>query len=203
VLLKLYEHNDDLQLCFQTIRDSGNFDPPTVREAGGFVRMLEDEDFCFFLALFHKIMPHVDYLTSCRRRTSTVCNTGIIQRFTDSMQTIRDSIPSLHGEYSGSVQQQPTKRQRTPGQGEQQRLAAEVCDTGLRPAREWFSFTKHLISAALLQGDLFPDSALETTVENYPVLNKAKLKTEQSLIYENNEFKACSGALTMLTLTLH
>lgn len=73
----------------------------------------------------------------------------------------------------------------------------------MRHAREWLSFTKHLISAALLQGDLFSDSALETTVENYPVLNKAKLKTEQSLIYESDEFKACSGALTLLTPTLH
>lgn len=43
----------------------------------------------------------------------------------------------------------------------------------------------------------FPDSALETTVEAYPALNKAKLKTELSLIYENDEFKACSGALTL------
>ncbi|KAI9523805.1 hypothetical protein NQZ68_024327 [Dissostichus eleginoides] len=31
-------------------------------EVAGFVRMLEDEAFCFFLALFHKIMPHVDML---------------------------------------------------------------------------------------------------------------------------------------------
>ncbi|XP_071390009.1 zinc finger MYM-type protein 1-like [Centroberyx affinis] len=201
----VYEHKDDLLRCFQTIRDSGNFDPPTVREAGGFVRMLEDEDFCFFLALFHKIMPHVDMLFNQlqKRNIDSVYITGIIQRFTNSMQTIRDSIPSLHGEHSGSVQQQPTKKRRTLGQGEQ-RLATEVCDTILSHAKERFSFTKHLISATLLQGDLFPehtvkfpDSALETTVEAYPMLNKAKLKTELTLIYENNEFKACSGALTL------
>ncbi|XP_064180996.1 zinc finger MYM-type protein 1-like isoform X1 [Anguilla rostrata] len=202
----VYEHKDDLLRCFQTIRDSGNFDPPTVREAGGFVRMLEDEDFCFFLALFHKIMPHVDLLFNQlqKRDINSVYITGIIQRFTDSMQTIRDSIPSLHGEYSGSVKQQPTKKRRTLGQEEQQRLATEVCDTVLSHAKERFSFTKHLISATLLQGDLFPahtvkfpDSALETAVEAYPMLNKAKLKTELSLIYENDEFKACSGALTL------
>ena len=29
------------------------------------------------------------------------------------------------------------------------------------------------------------------------MLNKAKLRTELSLIYENDEFKACSGALTL------
>lgn len=48
-----------------------------------------------------------------------------------------------------------------------------------------FSFTNHLISATLLQGNLFvrhttqfPDAALETTVEAYPILDKAKLRTE-------------------------
>ncbi|KAJ8375412.1 hypothetical protein SKAU_G00059920 [Synaphobranchus kaupii] len=154
----------------KTIRVSGNFDPTTVREARGFVRMLEDEDFCFFLALFHKIMPHMDMLFNQlqKRNIDSVYITGIIQRFTDSMQMIRDSIPSLHGEYSGSVQHQPTRKRRTLGQGEQQRLATE-----------------------------FPDSPLETTVEADPMLNKAKLKTELSLIYENDEFKACSGALTL------
>lgn len=42
--------------------------------------------------------------------------------------------------------------------------------------------------------ETFSEAALETTMEAYPVLNKAKLKTELSLIYDNEEFKACSGA---------
>lgn len=58
----VYEHKDHLVKCFQTIRDRGDFDAISKREAGGCMRMLEDEAFCFFLALFHKIMPHVDML---------------------------------------------------------------------------------------------------------------------------------------------
>ena len=80
----------------------------------------------------------------------------------------------------------------------------QVCDTILIHAKERFSFTQNLISATLLHGELFPqhsvklpDTALETTVEAYPMLNKAKLKTELSLIYENSEFKACSGAVPL------
>lgn len=71
-------------------------------------------------------------------------------------------------------------------------------------ATERFAFTKHLVSATLLQGDLFqqhrrkfPDRALETTVEAYPSLDKARLKTELSLIYDNEEFQNCSGALAL------
>lgn len=74
----------------------------------------------------------------------------------------------------------------------------QVCDTILTHAKERFSFTQHLISATLLHGELFPqqrvkfpDTVLETTVEANPMLNKAKLKTDPSLVYENDEFKAC------------
>ncbi|KAL2102424.1 hypothetical protein ACEWY4_001592 [Coilia grayii] len=70
--------------------------------------------------------------------------------------------------------------------------------------KDRFAFTKHLVSATLLQGDLFqqhsrtfPDSALETTVEAYPSLDKARLKTELSLIYDDEEFQNCSGALAL------
>lgn len=87
----VYEHKDDLLKCFQTIRDSGNFDSQTTREAGGFVRMLEDEAFCFFLALFHKIMPHVDMLFNQlqKRNIDPVWIKGLLQRFRDSMLKIR------------------------------------------------------------------------------------------------------------------
>ncbi|KAL0197344.1 hypothetical protein M9458_005884, partial [Cirrhinus mrigala] len=62
----------------------------------------------------------------------------------------------------------------------------------------------HLIGATLLhvelfpqQGVKFPESALKTTVEACPMLKKAKLKTELSLIYENPEFRVGSGAVPL------
>uniref|UniRef100_A0A8C5GCS7 Zinc finger MYM-type protein 1-like n=1 Tax=Gouania willdenowi TaxID=441366 RepID=A0A8C5GCS7_GOUWI len=201
----VFDHKDDLIQCFQWIRDSGGFDPVTVREAGALVRTLEEEDFCFLLALFHNILPHVDMLFNQlqKRNIDSVYITGVIQTFTNSMQKIRDSIPSVKEENDASAQQHSTKW-RTFGQAEQQQLALEVCDTILSHAKERFSFTNHLISATLLHGDLFvqhtaqfPDAALQTTLEAYPMLNKAKLKTELSLIYDHDEFKACTGALTL------
>lgn len=50
----VYEHWDDLLKCFKTIQDSGNFDAVAVREAGGFVRMLELVHFAFFSNYFIK-----------------------------------------------------------------------------------------------------------------------------------------------------
>ena len=75
-----------------------------------------------------------------------------------------------------------------------QRLSEEVCDTILAHTKARFSFTGHLVSAILVQGNMFerychsfPADALNATVKAYPTLNKAKLKTELSLIYENPE----------------
>lgn len=91
VVNTVYEHKADLVKCFQTIRNRDEFDGPTKREAGGYLRMLEDDAFCFYLALFHKIMPHVDMLYNQlqKRNIDYVYISGIIQRFIDSMQAIR------------------------------------------------------------------------------------------------------------------
>lgn len=72
---------------------------------------------------------------------------------------------------------------------------------------ERFSFTNHLVSATLLQGDrfeqfmvVFPEDALSRTLKAYPVLNGSKLKTELSLIYCKEDFRACCGAVDLLQL---
>lgn len=53
--------------------------------------MLEDEAFCFFLALFHKIMPNVDMLFNQlqKRNIDPVYIKAAVQGFTNNMQAIR------------------------------------------------------------------------------------------------------------------
>ena len=58
----VYENLDNLIECFKTIRTDNSFDSATVREASGFLRMLQDADLQFFLQLFRQIMPHVDMM---------------------------------------------------------------------------------------------------------------------------------------------
>ncbi|KAK7885958.1 hypothetical protein WMY93_025579 [Mugilogobius chulae] len=167
----VYEHKDDLLKCFETIRDSGNFDAVTVREAGGFVRMLGDSTFCFLLQLFHKIMPHVDMLFQQlqKRNIDPVYIKAAIQRFTDSILSIRSSMSTV----SEPEERPAAKRQRTTlTPAEQHRIAIEVCDTILMHTKERFTFTQHLVSSTLLHGELFsqhaakfPDAALVSTLD--------------------------------------
>ncbi len=56
------------------------------------MRMLEDKAFCFFLALFHKIMPNVDMMLFNqlqKRNIDPVYIKAAVQGFTNNMQAIR------------------------------------------------------------------------------------------------------------------
>ena len=88
------------------------------------------------------------------------------------------------------------------GEKQKQKLSREICNTILAHAKQRFSFSDHLLSATLLQAEMFeqhchtfPVEALNATVRAYPMLNKGKLRRELSLIFENPEFKGCCGAL--------
>lgn len=87
----VFEHREDLIHCFETIRDSGDFDPRTVREAGAFAMLLDHPDFKFFLQLFHHIMPHVDllYAKLQKKNIDSVHINGCIQQFQQDIQLIR------------------------------------------------------------------------------------------------------------------
>ena len=53
--------------------------------------MLQDEDFVFFLSVFHNIMPHVDILYQHlqQKDIDAVLIQQALQRFTSSVQAIR------------------------------------------------------------------------------------------------------------------
>ncbi|CAM4660153.1 unnamed protein product [Leuciscus chuanchicus] len=202
----VFEHREDLIHCFESIQESGDFDPNTVREAGALAMLLEDDDFKFFLELYHHIMPHVDFLYAKlqKKNIDSVHIKVSIQQFQQEIQKIRNSLHSIGEQSSGS---QPAKRRRVLSPEERERIGAEVCDTILGHTRERFSFTDHLVCATLLQGDrfdeykdTFPDDALSSTIRAYPMLNGSKLKTELSLIYSKQEFSACRGAVDLFQL---
>ena len=68
----VYENRDDLLECFEAIKTGshGPFDQLSVREASGYVRMLQDEDFFFFRCFFTTSCPTSTFCTrSSRRRT--------------------------------------------------------------------------------------------------------------------------------------
>ncbi|CAL8291889.1 unnamed protein product [Gadus morhua 'NCC'] len=97
-----------------------------------------------------KKRSHVDilYQKLQKKDIDAVFIKGALESFTSSVQTIRDS--DLLQEPSG------TDRPRTALTEEaKQRLYEEVCDTILAHTKARFSFTGHLVSATLVQGNMF------------------------------------------------
>ena len=93
----VHEHVDDLLECFQTIQYSSHFDEITIREAKGFIRMLEDNEFLFFLELFSGIMPCVNVLFA-KLQLRSIDATKVqnaTKVFTTVMAKIRESVPEL------------------------------------------------------------------------------------------------------------
>uniref|UniRef100_A0A8D0HC97 Uncharacterized protein n=1 Tax=Sphenodon punctatus TaxID=8508 RepID=A0A8D0HC97_SPHPU len=200
----VYENREAFIDCFDEIR-SGNFDASGICEANRFLHMLEgDRQFLFFLFLFHKIMPHVDILYSQlqTRETDSVAIQRFTTNFITNINTVRGSITDLWPELPEKSQLPRSTRETL------ERLAHEVCDIILAQAQERFAFTNHLVSATLVQPDLFPAhnkhfpmQALKEAVEAYPMLQKERLKTELSILYTREEFcgaKDASGLLQKL-----
>ncbi|KAL1249385.1 hypothetical protein QQF64_020390 [Cirrhinus molitorella] len=122
----VFEQREDLIRCFETIRDSSDFDPVTVREAGAFAMLLEDSDFNFFLQLFHNIMPHVDllYAKLQKKEIDSVHIKKSIQQFQEDIQKIRNSLHSLVDQSNEGGGPQP-KRRRSLSPEVHKRIAAE------------------------------------------------------------------------------
>ncbi|CAL9695642.1 unnamed protein product [Knipowitschia caucasica] len=152
----VFEQRDDLIQCFENIRDSGDFDSNTIREAGAMAMLLEHQDFKFFLELFHHIMPLVDllYAKLQKKNIDAVHIKRRIQQFEQDIQNIRNSLHSMSEQSSGSL---TAKRRRVLSSEDRQSAAEEICNTILRHTRERFNFTDHLVCATLLQGDRFEE----------------------------------------------
>ncbi|XP_010864295.2 zinc finger MYM-type protein 1-like [Esox lucius] len=198
----VFEHKDHLLECFQTIQSSEDFDNITIREATGFVRMLQDKEFLFFLELFHHIMRLVDILSAQLddRHIEASQAQEAVKDFTNAVSRVRDSVPSLCVKYSDAE---------TRIVGDRQQQAYEVCDRIILNTNDRFTFTHHLTGATLLESDCFPDyakvfptEALAKTAEAYPTLNKARLQTELSLMYDSPDFRWSKSALALFKFML-
>ncbi|XP_053140774.1 zinc finger MYM-type protein 1-like [Hemicordylus capensis] len=201
----VFEKRLELIECFKEIR-TWEFDRSAVREARGFLQMLEDGEFLYFLSLFHRVMLHVDILHSQLQATAAgfVAVRKAILDFVSAISSVRNSIGSLFVELP---QQSQLPRGKTKATLE--RVASEVCDIIIADAKERFAFTSHLASATLVQGNLFPahnqrfpQQAFDETIDAYPVLKKDKLKTELSILYKRQEFYCCKDASTLLHVLL-
>lgn len=198
----VFENKESLIVCFEKLQIDQNHS--TVQAAAGILRMLNDQDFNFWLEFSHHIMSHVDILYNQLQHhnanSSSIYNA--VNKFLEAIMNERNRLPSV------TDQQEDTplmKKRKTLSHNLVS--AKEVCDIICYQIKERFSFNKHLSAAKLLNFSLSKDNISSSpefaeTIEAYPFLCKERLETELSVLYERQEFRSNSEVMKTYKIML-
>ncbi|CAH2016810.1 unnamed protein product [Acanthoscelides obtectus] len=134
----VYEHREKLIEVFEEIEERCNRGV-TLNEASSLRRALEDQEFLFWLTVFHKIFPHVDILYNqlqSRNEDSVQLQKDLVI-FEKSIDNIRGQIDDIK-KYT-ETKFESNKRRRTDD-GIRGVIAKEVCDIITMQVKDRFSF---------------------------------------------------------------
>lgn len=206
----VFEYRSELIECMHQIQEEFH-QTNVINQASAIERMLENDIFIFWLTLFHHIMPHVDILfNQLQKKKIDPCFVRkAVDNFENSIVKLRERIDKIIEEATNLSTfniEISTKRKRTEDIASLRRIAAiEICDVITYTVRSRFQFTGHLIASKLLVPEhfpvfekQFPTDELSAAVINYPFLEKERLKTELSVIYEREEFRSIQGLTPLL-----
>jgi hypothetical protein len=198
----IFENKDLLKECLETIVDSVD-DTKTINEATGLISFLNNEDFVFWLEVFHRIMPHTDILFSQMQKRSA---TGpymakCLTAFENEIQKVRNNIDSIIINTIGA------KRARHTETVAENRVTAakEVCDVITTQLKDRFAFRDYLTTSNLLLTENFetyktnfPEHDFQTATQCYPYFDVGKLRTELNTLYKRDDMNAMDGVCTLL-----
>lgn len=203
----VYEYRDFIIECMEQLEEESN--AITSKEARGLRRILEDQNFTFWLTVFHYIMPHVDVLYNNLQKKNMDPTEAqkAIHVFEQSINNVRNKIdPIIHQASNLNAAPSVQKRKRPNNSQQDHRIAClEVCDVIINNAKERFAYTNHLVAATLLSSEhfekynnKFPENELDLTCTAYNFFDKNRLRTELSVLYSNIECRTLKGAVPLL-----
>lgn len=138
------ENKSELLECFDRIRNESGWDDKSIWEATGFVKLLQDEEFLFFLSFFSHIFQHVDILYNTlqsRKSTSVDCNQAL-KKFETAVNYVRRN--TKHNDHNGGDECQPLRKRAKVDCSMVENDAKEACDIIVNQVRD--RFEKSLIS---------------------------------------------------------
>lgn len=213
----VYEYRKELIVVMETLENHENIKlDSTIEQAGAYKLRLKDKDFVFWLTVFHKVMPHVEIVFKQlqKKNTDPVRVKQDLKIFENEIQKIRDQMDTIIEDIDlEDLEDEPPphKRSRTQSTSDslinKKREALEICDCIIQQINTRFSFSGHLVATNLFAvdnfpeyRDRFPDKFLCEVVDVYPFLEKSRLKTELQVLYEREELRSVSGAVSLLSL---
>ena len=213
IVSTVFEHKDDLKVCFKRIVNTWKKDKASVRDASGLLLRLEDRSFILYLRFFHQLMPHVDvlYAQQQKRQISSTFIQICLRNFVVSINNVREKISDIFHNDSCAVNEEPlAKRPRCECFDEEiSMVLEEVCDIVISYCSSRFAVTGHFVAATLFESSsfpyfeqCFPSMALESAAASFPFIDEMKLHSELSVIYSRPEFRHCCGAVPLLQLLI-
>ena len=213
IVSTVFEHKDDLKVCFKLIINTWKKDKASVHDASGLLLRLEDRSFMLYLRFFHQLMPHVDvlYAQLQKRQISSTFIQTCLRNFVVSINNVREKISDIFHNDSCAVNEEPlAKRPRCECFDEEiSMVLEEVCDIVISHCSSRFAITGHFVAATLFESSsfpyfeqCFPSMALESAAASFPFLDEMKLHSELSVIYSRPEFRHCCGAVPLLQLLI-
>ena len=109
IVSTVFEHKDDLKVCFKRIINTWKKDKASVRNASGLLLRLEDRSFILYLRFFHQLMPHVDvlYAQLQKRQISSTFIQTCLRNFVVSINNVREKISDIFHNDSCAVNEEP------------------------------------------------------------------------------------------------
>ncbi|XP_076763834.1 zinc finger MYM-type protein 1-like [Xylocopa sonorina] len=185
---RVHENLQSLKDCLTEIQSTSNADD-TIAEATGILNYLNDDNFKFWLELFHQIMPHVEIIYN-QMQSRDITVSKVQEYITDFKTAIIELRESKYCENPSTT------------------LAAEaneVCDCICVDIVDRYSFVKHLIAAKLFNKKYFssfknehPTEEIVLTTEAYPMIDKEKLETELKVFYRRSDIHGYSKLIDLL-----
>ncbi|XP_075232954.1 zinc finger MYM-type protein 1-like isoform X2 [Lycorma delicatula] len=170
---RVHENLQPLKNCLTEIQSTSNADQ-TIAEATGILKYLNDDNFKFWLELFHQIMPHVEIIYN-QMQSQKISVFKVNEYITNFQTAILELRNSKYCENPSKVLMAEAK---------------EVCDWLCVDIMDRYSSTKHLAAAKLFNKKWFtsfknkhPTEEIVLTAESYPMIDKEKLETELKVFY--------------------
>uniref|UniRef100_A0A1B6EA54 TTF-type domain-containing protein n=2 Tax=Clastoptera arizonana TaxID=38151 RepID=A0A1B6EA54_9HEMI len=200
-VMVLFAHREViLEYMEALLNDSAISNESTICQTSGYVKILTDDNFIYWLSFFGNVIPFIDILFKQlhRLKGNTARTQKCILNFEKSIAKIRPNLTFKNRDSNA------LSKRRKITFDELHTQAKVVCDILTILIKEQFEFTGHLSAASLFvpknfpeYDKQFPDIILNFVCENYECINKGKIKAELQTLYGANEFRHMSGALTL------
>lgn len=197
-LVFIHENKRELFSFMSLLRTDMGSSPHFVREAIVCEKLLENDEFLYFLSFFYYLMADVNvfYVSLQNSFVDSMKISQSINEFLDEIRKTKDAIAVENSDNDEDKNSEAFLRAFAK---------IEVCNVILKEIQERFHFTNHWEAHILFKSEQyykfhgnFPDSILQRAIEYFKFHYPDKLQTELQSLYTRTDLMVCRNAHDLL-----